>query len=75
MADASKGMDLFGSCDICARHDIKAVNLTGYIFPGYPNTTTDSFINRMKRYVRDRGMRNSVRCSDVVRPRIAASSY
>ena len=56
LADASKGMDLFGVCDFCARHDIEAVDLTGYFFPGYPKAPADSYINRMKRYVHDRGI-------------------
>ena len=29
MADAGKGMDLFGVCDFCAKHDIEAVDLAG----------------------------------------------
>ena len=56
MADATKGIDLFGVCDFCAKHDIAAVDLTGYFFPGYPKAPADSYVNRMKRYVHDRGI-------------------
>lgn len=56
MADAGKGMDLFGVCDFCAKHDIEAVDLTGYFFPGYPKAPADGYVNRMKRYVHDRGI-------------------
>ena len=54
--DASKGIDLFGVCDFCAKHNIEAVDLTGYFFPGYPKAPADSYVNRMKRYTHDRGI-------------------
>jgi sugar phosphate isomerase/epimerase len=54
--DASKGIDLFGVCDFCAKHNIPAVDLTGYFFPGYPAAPPDSYLSRMKRYVHDRGI-------------------
>ncbi len=56
IADASTGIDLFGVCDFCAKHDIEAVDLTGYFFPGYPKVPADSYVNRMKRYTLDRGI-------------------
>jgi sugar phosphate isomerase/epimerase len=56
LADSSQGIDLFGVVDFCARHDIEAVDLTGYFFPGYPHAPPDSYLNRMKRYVHDRGV-------------------
>ena len=56
IADVSKGIDLFGVCDFCAKHDIEAVDLTGYFFPGYPKAPADSYVNLMKRYVHDRGI-------------------
>ncbi len=56
MADAGTGIDLFGVCDFCAKHDIEAVDLTGYFFPGYPKAPADSYVNRMKRYTHDRGI-------------------
>ena len=56
MADASKGIDLFGICDFCAQHDIPGVDLTGYFFPGYPDAPADSYVNRIKRYTHDRGI-------------------
>lgn len=56
LKDASKGIDLFGVCDFCARQNIEAVDLTGYFFPGYPKPPPDAYISRMKRYVHDRGI-------------------
>jgi len=56
IADATKGIDLFAVCDYCAKHDIEAVDLTGYFFPGYPKAPADSYVNQMKRYVHDRGI-------------------
>jgi sugar phosphate isomerase/epimerase len=55
-ADPTKGIDLFGVCDFCARHDIEAIDLTGYFFPGYPQAPADKYVNRMKRFVHDRGL-------------------
>ena len=43
-------------CDFCAKHNIEAVDLTGYFFPGYPKAPADSYVNRMKRYTHDRGI-------------------
>jgi sugar phosphate isomerase/epimerase len=56
LADASKGIDLFGVVDFCAKQDIAAVDLTGYFFPGYPNAPADAYLNHMKRYVHERGI-------------------
>jgi sugar phosphate isomerase/epimerase len=56
LQDASKGIDLFGVCDFCAKHNIEAVDLTGYFFPGYAKAPADSYLNRMKRYTHDRGI-------------------
>jgi sugar phosphate isomerase/epimerase len=56
MKDATKGIDLFGVCDFCAKQNIEAVDLTGYFFPGYPKAPADSYVNRMKRYSHDRGI-------------------
>jgi sugar phosphate isomerase/epimerase len=56
LADASQGIDLFGVVDFCAKHDIEAVDLTGYFFPGYPKAPDENYISRMKRYVHDRGI-------------------
>jgi sugar phosphate isomerase/epimerase len=56
LADPTKGIDLFGVCDFCVKYDIEAVDLTGYFFPGYPKAPADSHVNRMKRYVHDRGI-------------------
>ena len=54
--DPQQGIDLFGICDFCAKHDIEAVDLTGYFFPGYPKAPADSYVSRMKRYAHDRGL-------------------
>lgn len=54
--DAAKGVDLFGVCDFCAKLDVEAVDLTGYFFPGYPKPPPNDFVNRMKRFVHDRGL-------------------
>lgn len=56
MVDPSQGVDLFGVCDFCALHDIVAVDLTGYFFPGYPKGPADAYVNRIKRYAHDRGI-------------------
>lgn len=56
LKDASTGIDLFGVCDFCAKHDIEAVDLTGYWFPGYPKAPADSYVNRIKRYAHDHGI-------------------
>jgi len=54
--DATEGIDLFGVVDFCALHDIAAVDLTGYFFPGYPEPPADAYVSRMKRHVHDRGI-------------------
>jgi len=56
LADASKGIDLFAVVDFCVKHDIEAVDLTGYFFPGYPKAPADDYIARIKRYLHDRGI-------------------
>jgi len=55
-SDPWKGIDLFGVCDFCAEHDIEAVDLTGYFFPGYPLPPDDDCVSRMKRHVHDLGL-------------------
>ncbi|HEX8913763.1 MAG TPA: sugar phosphate isomerase/epimerase family protein, partial [Humisphaera sp.] len=54
--DPATGIDLFGVCDFCARHDVEAVDLTGYFFPGYPKPPADAYVSRIKRFVHDRGL-------------------
>ncbi|NBR86108.1 MAG: sugar phosphate isomerase/epimerase [Verrucomicrobia bacterium] len=56
LADPTKGIDLFGVCDFCVKHDIEAVDLTGYFFPGYPKAPSDDYLARIKRYTHDRGI-------------------
>lgn len=52
----TKGIDLFGVCDFCARLNIEAVDMTGYFFPEYPKVPTDQFVSRIKRYAHARGI-------------------
>lgn len=56
MADPTQGVDLFAVCDFCVKHDIEAVDLTGYFFPGYPEAPAESYLARIKRYTHDRGI-------------------
>ena len=56
MKDPGTGIDLFAVCDFCAKHNIEAVDLTGYFFPGYPDAPANSYVSRMKRYTHDRGI-------------------
>ncbi len=56
LTDASKGIDLFGVCDFCAKHNMAAVDLTGYFFPGYPKVPESSYIARIKKYTHDLGL-------------------
>ena len=56
LKDASQGIDLFAVCHFCAQHDIDAVDLTGYFFPGYPQAPEDSFLYRIKRHAHDLGL-------------------
>ena len=56
LADPGTGMDLFDVCDFCVKHDIEAVDLTGYFIPGYPKAPSDECIARIKRYTHDRGI-------------------
>ena len=54
--DATKGIDLFGVCDFCAKHGFDAVDATGYFFPGYPAAPSDRYIVKLKRHVFDLGL-------------------
>jgi sugar phosphate isomerase/epimerase len=54
--DPTAGIDLFGICDFCARHDIGGVDLTGYFFPGYPAVPDDTYLSRLKRHTQHRGI-------------------
>jgi sugar phosphate isomerase/epimerase len=56
IADPTTGIDLFDVCDFCVKHDVEAVDLTGYFFPGYPKAPSDDYIARIKRYTHDRGI-------------------
>jgi hypothetical protein len=56
IADPTKGIDLFGVCDFCLKHDVEAVDLIGYFFPGYPKAPADGYIARIKCYTHDRGI-------------------
>ena len=54
--DASRGIDLFGVCDFCARENLDGVDLTGYFFPGYPNVPNDRYLARLKRHAQHLGL-------------------
>ena len=54
--DPKKGLDLFGVCDFCAKHNFDAVDLTGYFFPGYPNAPEDRYLISLKRHAFDLGL-------------------
>ena len=40
----NKSMDLFDMLDFCSRLGFDGVDLTGYYFPGYPESPPDEFI-------------------------------
>ena len=61
IADPTTGIDLFGVCDFCVKHDIEAVDLTGYFFPGYPKAPSDDYIARIKRYTLSAASRSAAR--------------
>lgn len=54
--DASKGIDLFGVCDFCAKVGFDGVDLTGYFFPGYPNAPDDAYVYKLKRHAFNLGL-------------------
>lgn len=54
--DKTKGIDLFGACDFCAKVGFDAVDLTGYFFPGYPKAPDDSYLVRLKRHAFNLGL-------------------
>src|SRR5512138_2388123 len=54
--DPTKGIDLFGVCDFCAKHGFDAVDVTGYFFPGYPNAPSDQYLFKLKRHAFDLGL-------------------
>jgi sugar phosphate isomerase/epimerase len=54
--DKTKGIDLFGVCDFCAKTGFDAVDVTGYFFPGYPQAPSDSYIIALKRHAFNLGL-------------------
>ena len=54
--DKTKGIDLFGVCDFCAKEGFDAVDLTGYFFPGYPKAPSDDYIISLKRHIFNLGL-------------------
>lgn len=54
--DKSKGIDLFGVCDFCAKAGFDAVDLTGYFFPGYPAAPADDYLFKLKRHAFNLGL-------------------
>lgn len=54
--DKTKGIDLFGACDFCAKLGVDAVDLTGYFFPGYPKAPADAYLVSLKRHAFNLGL-------------------
>lgn len=54
--DPRQGVDLFAVCDFAAKQNFDAVDLTGYFFPGYPQTPDDRYLNRLKHHAHDLGL-------------------
>lgn len=54
--DKTKGIDLFGVCDFCAKVGYDAVDFTGYFFPGYPKAPDDAYLIRLKRHAFNLGL-------------------
>lgn len=54
--DPKEKIDLFQVCDFCAGHDIDAVDLTGYYFPGYPEIPDHEYLIRLKRHAFNLGL-------------------
>lgn len=54
--DRTKGIDLFGVCDFCARLGFDAIDLTGYFFPGYPQVPEAGYLVRLKRHAFNLGL-------------------
>jgi sugar phosphate isomerase/epimerase len=54
--DKSKGLDLFGACDFCAKVGFDAIDVTGYFFPGYPQAPADDYLIRLKRHAFNLGL-------------------
>lgn len=54
--DRTKGLDLFGVCDFCAKVGFDAVDVTGYFFPGYPKAPDDAYLIRLKRHAFNLGL-------------------
>ncbi len=54
--DKTKGVDLFGVCDFCAKVGFDAIDVTGYFFPGYPKAPDDSYLIRLKRHAFNLGL-------------------
>ena len=54
--DKTKGLDLFGACDFCAKVGFDAIDLTGYFFPGYPAAPADDYLIRLKRHAFNLGL-------------------
>ncbi|MBI5690560.1 MAG: sugar phosphate isomerase/epimerase [Verrucomicrobia bacterium] len=54
--EPGQGIDLFGICDFCARHNLEAMDMTGYFFPEYPQVPSEAFISRIKRHAHTQGV-------------------
>ena len=49
-------MTIFDLIDFCSLHNIPAVDITGYYFPGYPEVPSDDYIFAVKRYAHLKGV-------------------
>lgn len=54
--DKTKGLDLFGACDFCAKVGFDAIDVTGYFFPGYPAAPARDYLIRLKRHAFNLGL-------------------
>jgi sugar phosphate isomerase/epimerase len=54
--DKTKGTDLFGVCNFCAKVGFDAVDLTGYFFPGYPKAPDNAYLISLKRHIFNLGL-------------------
>ncbi len=49
-------MTIFDLIDFCSLHNIPAVDITGYYFPGYPEVPSEDYIFAVKRYANLKGV-------------------
>ncbi|MEO8563425.1 MAG: sugar phosphate isomerase/epimerase family protein [bacterium] len=54
--DSTRGIDLFGVLDFCAKLGFDGIDVTGYFFPGYPAAPADAYLVKLKRHAFDLGL-------------------